>query len=103
MDKFRFSPELFGMRASVLETLRDAGFEWLSHFLSVNPLHDVFGVEVCGIMEESDAREILRLVRSVFPHWGQYDLYLKDYGIEPGWKVKVHRDDEPGSENWETA
>ena len=69
MNPLRFSPELFEYRNDVLAALSDAGFEWLSHFSSVDPLHDVYGIEVCGIHEEDDAVEILKLLMRMFPNW----------------------------------
>jgi hypothetical protein len=68
-DPFRFSPELFEFRNEVLASLSEAGYEWLSHFSSVDPLHDLYGIEVCGIHEQSDAREILVLLMQMFPTW----------------------------------
>ncbi|MCA9072419.1 MAG: hypothetical protein KDA84_26020 [Planctomycetaceae bacterium] len=68
-DPFRFSPELFEVRDTVIEELSDWGFEWLSHYSSVDPLHDVYGIEVCGIHKEEDASRILRLLICLFPDW----------------------------------
>jgi hypothetical protein len=69
MDAFRFAPELFEYRNDVIAALSDAGFEWLSHYSSVDPLHDVFGIEVCGICEKDDADQIQRLLVQMFPSW----------------------------------
>ena len=69
MDPFRFSPELFEYRNDVLSALLDAGYEWLSHFSSVDPLHDLYGIEVCGILEKDDAVDILQLLMRMFPAW----------------------------------
>jgi len=41
MEPFRFAPELFEVRNDVLAKLSDAGYEWLSHFSAVDPLHDL--------------------------------------------------------------
>ncbi len=68
-DPFRFSPELFEYRNDVLACLSEAGYEWLSHFSSVDPLHDLHGIEVCGIREQQDARDILKLLMRLFPNW----------------------------------
>lgn len=103
MDSFRFSPELFATLTDVLQALSDAGFEWLSHFSSVDPLHDLYGIEICGIVDEDDAMQIRELLCRMFPDWDYSDVYLKDYGREPGWKVIIHRDEESEEENWETA
>jgi hypothetical protein len=68
-DPFRFSPELFDIRNSVIEELADWGFNWLSHYSAADPLHDVYGIEVCGIHDEDDAVRILRLLACMFPDW----------------------------------
>lgn len=69
MDPFRFAPELFHDRNDVITALAEAGFDWLSHYSSVDVLHDVFGIEVCGIHEKDDAVRILDLLIEMFPSW----------------------------------
>ena len=69
MDTFRFAPELFEYRNNVIAALAEAGFDWLSHYSSVDPLHDVYGIEVCGIHKREDAIQILRLLIGMFPSW----------------------------------
>ena len=69
MDPFRFCPELFEIRTNVMQRLTDEGFDWLSHYSSVDPMHDVFGIEVCGIHERDDAMSILNLLMTMFPSW----------------------------------
>lgn len=69
MDPFRFAPELFELRTTVMERLTDEGFDWLSHYSSVDPLHDECGIEVCGIHEREDAISIQRLLMEMFPTW----------------------------------
>jgi hypothetical protein len=103
MDAFRFCPELFEVRTDVMAALNDAGFEWLSHFSSVDPMHDVYGVEVCGIAEEDDAMAIYELLHAMFPAWRQGGLCYKDYGREPGFKASVFRDRPREREQWESA
>jgi hypothetical protein len=103
MDAFRFSPELFEHRNQVVAALSEAGFDWLSHYSSVDPLHDVYGIEVCGIRDQEDAVAILTLLLQEFPGWMPGCLCYKDYGREPGWKAKVQRDSEPPDECWVAA
>lgn len=103
MDSFRFSPELFEIRTDVLSTLNEAGFDWLSHYSSVDPIHDLYGIEVCGIVEMSDAIAIRELLCGMFPEWRVGCLCYKDYGCEPGFKARVHRDKPRDREQWETA
>ena len=69
MDAFRFSPELFEVRNDVMERLRDEGFDWLSHYSSVDPDHEDYGIEVCGIHDREDAAVILALLKNMFPTW----------------------------------
>jgi len=69
MDAFRFSPELFEFRNDVMAALSDAGFDWLSHYSAVDPLHDVYGIEVCGIHDREDAVAILQLLIKMYPDW----------------------------------
>ena len=69
MEPFRFAPELFEVRTDVMERLSEEGFDWLSHYSSVDPIHDEYGIEVCGIHEQEDASSILRLLMRMFPSW----------------------------------
>ena len=54
-DVFRFAPELFEVRTDVIAELSDRGFDWVSHYSAVDPMHDVYGIEVCGIRDQDDA------------------------------------------------
>lgn len=103
MDSFRFSPELFETRTEVIAMLADNGIEWLSDYSSVDPLHDVYGIEVCGVMREEVASRIRKLLRRMFPGWRHGHSFFKDYGREPGYKISIHRDDERQDEKWEIA
>ena len=68
-DAFRFAPELFEVRNNVMQELTDAGFDWLSHYSAVDPRHDVYGIEVCGIHQQEDAAQILKLLMRMLPTW----------------------------------
>ena len=102
-DSLRFSPELFEARTDVIAELSNRGFEWLSHYSSVDPIHDVYGIEVSGIRDSEDAAAILDILCEMFPDWKPGRLRYKDYGSEPGFKAKVHRDRDRPYESWETA
>ena len=69
MDAFRFAPELFEHRGRVMDELEAHDFSWLSHYSSVDCLHDLYGIEGCGIKERADAVSILRLLTRLFPTW----------------------------------
>lgn len=68
-DEFRFAPELFETRVEVIAELSERGFDWLSHYSSVDPIHDCYGIEVCGIHDRDDARAIQRILMEMFPDW----------------------------------
>ena len=103
LDSFRFSPELFEVRNDVIDRLTDCGFDWLTHYASVDPAHDVHGIEVCGIHDRDDAVKIVEILTEMFPTWRPGCLCYKDYGREPGFKARVSRDRDRPYENWETA
>lgn len=49
--------------------LSDRGFDWLSHYSAVDPIHDTYGIEVCGIHDQEDAVAIQNLLIELFPRW----------------------------------
>jgi hypothetical protein len=103
MNELRFSPELFEHRSEALEVLAERGFELLADFATVDVLHDLYGIEVCGIPEEETARRILGVLRAQFAAWSHRSLVLKDWGSrDRGWRVRVHRDRSQGRrpETW---
>ncbi|MBI2480065.1 MAG: STAS domain-containing protein [Planctomycetia bacterium] len=69
LSSVRFSPELFEDRNRVLEALAENGFNWLGEFTSVEPLHDVYGIEVRGIGDGQDASRIQVLLEHLYPDW----------------------------------
>jgi hypothetical protein len=102
MEPFAFHAELFELRNAVLEMLADQGYSWLSDYGSIDLLHDVYGIEVCGIREESDAHIIETLLRHKFSSWHYSRRYYKDASTrEPGWKVIISRDPENYGDKWE--
>ena len=92
MNPFQFEPELFSYRASVIEILNRAGYEWPTHFNSIDLIHDRFGLEVCGIAEKRDALGMLRILRQALREWRFYHLSYKERGRDTGWKVVIHRE-----------
>lgn len=102
MEPFAFHAELFELRTEVLELLAEHGYAWLSDFGSIDLAHDVFGIEVCGIHEESNARAIEGLLRRKFSSWRYSRNYYKDASTrEPGWKVIISRDPETYGDQWD--
>ena len=86
---FEFYPELFGHRSRVAELLEAAGYTWFSDFASIEPLHEEYGLEICGIKNERDVRPIAEALQRGFPHWHHQVTSLQDDGREPGWTVSL--------------
>jgi hypothetical protein len=104
MKPFEFHADLFDFRNAVLETLSDNGFDWLSHFGSIDLQHDVYGLEVTAIREETDAAAIERLLRNMFPNWRYRRTFYEDQNLgELGWKVMISRDPEDFDDHWQGA
>ena len=68
-DPFRFVPELFEVRNQVLAALEAADFYWWRDYGTVCPVHDLYGIEVCGIRQPQDADQILKLLQHLIPDW----------------------------------
>ena len=103
VSDFQFHPELFEDRTRVMEELSAAGYEWLSHYSSVDVIHDRHGLEVCGIHAEDDARAIHTLLRRLYPSWMTGKLGFKDSGADPGFKAKAFRDQRQRNDGWQTT
>jgi hypothetical protein len=102
-DELRFAPELFELRANVIEHLAEQELFWFSHYSSVDCLHDIYGLEVCGIHERENAVKILRTLAKMFPTWIPRPLQVYDFGGERGWKAVIRRDAEPPRNRWRDA
>lgn len=87
---FQFHPELFECKGRASEILDTAGFAWFSDYSSIDLLHEEFGLEVCGIHEESNVEPMVDAMRAGFPHWHYSRVCYKDCGREPGWKFALH-------------
>jgi len=85
-----FHGELFNARGKATELLDEAGFAWLSHYSSIDLLHSEYGLEVCGIHEESNVSLVAKVMQVGFPQWHYFRVCNKDYGREPGWKFSIH-------------
>jgi hypothetical protein len=84
-----FYPELFGHRGRASELLADAGYAWFSDYASLDPVHEDFGLEICGIQKDRDVRPILDVLQAGFPHWHHHHFGLQEAGREPGWSVTI--------------
>jgi hypothetical protein len=96
MSGFRFEPELFAHRNEAMDALSAAGFEWFTHYSSMDILHSIFGLEVCGVSSDEKGLEIEEILHRTFREWKYSHLGYKDGERDPGWKVVIHRDPEDG-------
>jgi hypothetical protein len=69
MAGFIFHADLFADRTRVLEALSARELMWLSHFSSVDLVHESHGLEVCGIVRQEDALKIQDILIQLFPGW----------------------------------
>ena len=103
MPPFEFHPELFALRDEARGVLQSVELEWLSDYTAIDVVHDLYGLEVCGIRDEAD---VPRARRALMKHlqWPFSHAYLKDYGRDPGWKLVVHRNPRRKTgDEWQTA
>lgn len=101
-DPFAFSPELLALSQNLKTDLSAAGHEEGIDFSSVDPLHDVHGLEVCGIPNSETALEVTRLLLRLFPGWNAGWLHAPDSTSEQGWVATTQRDSDPNPEYWDT-
>ena len=78
MEPFEFHAELFEVRNEVLELLADCGFAWLSDFGFIDLMHDIYGIEVCGILRQEDAQAIEAVLLKTYSSWRHSRMYCKD-------------------------
>jgi hypothetical protein len=89
-QSLQFHPELFECKGRASDVLDTAGFVWFSDYSSIDLLHEEFGLEVCGIQEESSVEPIACAMHGAFPHWHYSYACQKDCGRDPGWKFALH-------------
>jgi hypothetical protein len=101
-DPFAFYPELLELSRSLVPELATAGYEMMSDYSSVDAVHDVYGIEVCGINDPDVALKITRLLLGRFPGWNAGWLHRPDASSSQGWVARIHRDHEQVFEYWDT-
>ncbi|WP_425395603.1 M23 family metallopeptidase [Aeoliella sp.] len=101
-DASAFSPELLQLARDVAELLAAAGFDSVSNYSSIDALHDVHGLEVCGISCADDTLEITRLLLRQFPGWNAGWIHAPDDSSSQGWVASIQRDRDATDEYWDT-
>ena len=86
----QFHPQLFECKGRATELLDDAGFAWLTDYSAIDLLHEEFGLEVCGIQQDSKGELIAEAMRDGFPHWHYSRICFKDSERDTGWKFALH-------------
>ena len=88
--RLAFHPELFECKSRASAILDTVGFTWLSDYSSIDILHEEFGLEVCGVREESNLETMAHAMRAEFPHWHYSQVYHKPAGRDSGWTLAVY-------------
>ena len=88
-DDFEYYPELFEHRSRALELVASAGCEWMRDYSSIDLLQEDYGLEVCGIRNETHISPIIEVLQRGFPHWHHLQVSAREHGIEEGWSVSV--------------
>lgn len=95
MEPFEFHGELFELRSNVIEALAEQGFVSLKDYGAVDLQHDIYGLEITAIRDETDAKEIENLLRTLLPDWRHARTFYEDHNSrELGWKVMISRSPE---------
>jgi murein DD-endopeptidase MepM/ murein hydrolase activator NlpD len=101
-DAFAFCPELLNQAENLAAELASAGYEVMSDYSSIDVMHDVHGLEVCGIHSPDVALEITRLLLSRFPGWNAGWLHAPDSASTQKWVASIQRDRDLVLEYWDT-
>ena len=101
-DPFAFSPKLLSLTQDLKGDLASAGYEEGADYSSVDAMHDVHGLEVCGIRNSETALEVTRLLLRLFPGWNAGWLHAPEYSSAQDWVATIQRDRDPVLEYWDT-
>lgn len=101
-DPFAFSPELLQLAEAVANDLEFAGYDRMSYYSSIDAMHDVHGLEVCGIRSADDALQITRILLRRFSGWNAGWIHAHDSSSAQGWVARIQRDLESMDECWDT-
>jgi murein DD-endopeptidase MepM/ murein hydrolase activator NlpD len=101
-DAFAFFPELLNLSTELVSDHSTAGFEQSPDYCSIDAMHDVYGLEVCGIHDPQIALNVIRFLLLRFPGWNAGWLHPPDDASTQEWvaRIQLHRDEV--LEYWET-
>jgi murein DD-endopeptidase MepM/ murein hydrolase activator NlpD len=101
-DAFVFCPELLNLCTELVPELSAVGFETTADYSSIEAMHDVHGIEVCGIRHPETALRITRYLLRRFPGWNADWLHPPDGSSSEGWVARIQRDRDQAIEYWDT-
>jgi murein DD-endopeptidase MepM/ murein hydrolase activator NlpD len=101
-DAFAFFPELLNLSNGLVSELSAAGYEMTVDYYSIDAIHDVNGLEVCGIHDPQTALDIIRFLLRRFPGWNAGWLHAPDSGSTQEWVARIQRDRGTTMEYWGT-
>jgi hypothetical protein len=101
-DPFAYSSELLALAQGLKGDLASAGYDEGIDFSSVDAMHDVHGLEVCGIRNSDAALEVNRLLLRLFPSWNAGWLHAPGHSSAQDWVATIQRDRGPLPEYWDT-
>src|SRR5262245_55306134 len=97
-----YCPDLLGLAGEVASELSAAGHEVMVDYTSVEAMHDVYGLEVCGIRQPDLALDITRLLLRRFQGWNAGWIHPADGWATQQWVASVQRDRDRVPEHWDT-
>lgn len=101
-NPFAFSAELLALAQELKGGLSDAGFEVGTDYSSIDALHDVHGLEVCGIRDSATTLEVTRVLLRAFPSWNAGWIHPPEHSSQQNWLATIQRDSDPLPEYWDT-
>ena len=101
-DAFAFFPELLSLSTALVSELSVAGYEQTVDYGAIDVMHDVHGLEVCGIHDPQTGLNIIRFLLRRFPGWNAGWLHPPDHTSTQKWVARIQRDRDVAMECWET-
>lgn len=100
-DPNAFYPELFEIRQDVILFLNEEGIQQ-GDYECIDVMHDVHGLEVCGVFDRKLAMRLTRLLIGRFPGWLPGWLHSPTASSQQGWIASIQRDRDDVFEYWAT-
>jgi murein DD-endopeptidase MepM/ murein hydrolase activator NlpD len=101
-DPFAFFPELLELARRLVAELSATGYEHMSDYCSIDAMHDVHWLEVCGIKDPETALNVSRFLLRRFPGWNAGWLHEPTSTSRQGWVARIQRDHDATPEHWDT-